>query len=221
MKALVCYGYGAPESLQLTEIPRPVPGPGQLLVKVAAVALNPRDILLVTGTTRDFLPVEPPFIPGMEYAGTVVSIGLDVSQCAVGDEILAWTYPVFSGTADYALVDEGPTVAHRHAGLAAEQAAALPVGAMAAATLLVAVESGRGRTLLVDGASGEIGHYLGQLAHRAGHKVFAIACPDDAHLLGDIGTEHPIERRRGAAGVRAFRPAGGGHRHLAGRRRRY
>src|SRR5687767_2537844 len=68
MKALVSQSYGPVDELELVEIPVPAPGPGQVQVKVAAAALNPLDVILITGRLRQVLPVEHPFVPGMDAA---------------------------------------------------------------------------------------------------------------------------------------------------------
>lgn len=209
MRALICPAYGPVDGLRLTGVPDPVAGPGEVLVRVEAAALNPLDVLLVTGAARGFLPLEPPFVPGMEVAGTVVDTGPDVAGFGVGDEVLAWTYPGFGCLAEYVLVPAGPGLTHRPAGLTADRAAALPVGAMAAALLLAAAKVRPGDALLVDGASGGVGVNLVQLAANAGAEVFATASPEDAVLLRELGAHHVVDRGSDvSARIRVLRRGG-------------
>src|ERR1700744_4227365 len=89
MKAVLCTHHGGPDELELRDLPDPVAGPGEAVVKVAAAALNFFDTLIIAGKyqTKPALP----FSPGAELAGTIESIGPGVTSLKVGDRVLAYT----------------------------------------------------------------------------------------------------------------------------------
>jgi NADPH:quinone reductase len=99
MRAVVCNAYGAPEDLVLTEVPDPVPGPGQLLVRVHAAAVNFPDVLFVAGKYQVRIP--PPFTPGNEVAGEVLAVG-EGAQFRLGQRVFGTTIGAF---AEQALLD--------------------------------------------------------------------------------------------------------------------
>ena len=132
MKALTAPSYGPVDQLAVTDVPDLTPGPGQLLLRVQAAALNPVDIRVITGEFADMFPVTHPFVVGMDAAGAVAAVGEGVSRYAVGDKVLAYTHSNPGTIAEYTLVAEGPQVAHRPPGLDAVRGAALPAVAMTA-----------------------------------------------------------------------------------------
>ena len=85
MRAVVCREYGAPEDLVLDEVPDPIPGPGQVVVRVRAAAVNYPDVLLIAGKYQ--IKVPPPFSPGSEMAGDVLAVG-DGVDLQPGDRIM-------------------------------------------------------------------------------------------------------------------------------------
>src|SRR5580704_6685935 len=89
MKAIVVHEYGGPEVLKFEEYPDPVPGPGDVLVKVAAASVNPIDYKRRAGLTKDFYPMHFPSLIGIDMAGTAVKIGPGVEGFSVGDEVFA------------------------------------------------------------------------------------------------------------------------------------
>src|SRR5580704_13260242 len=90
MKAIVVHQYGGPEVLKLEDYPDPVPGPGEVLVRVAAASVNPIDYKRRAGLTKDFYPMQFPSLIGVDIAGTVVQIGPGVEGFSVGDQCLLW-----------------------------------------------------------------------------------------------------------------------------------
>lgn len=89
MKALLCTRYGTPDDLTLADIPEPVPGPGEVVVRVEAAALNFFDTLIIANKYQTKPPL--PFSPAAECAGTVEALGVGVTQIAVGDRVMAYT----------------------------------------------------------------------------------------------------------------------------------
>ncbi|MBL7499906.1 NADP-dependent oxidoreductase [Frankia sp. CNm7] len=141
MKALVAPDYGI-SRLTVADRPVPSPGPGQLLCRVEAAALNPFDLRLVAGALRGRVPAHFPFVIGMDVAGTVEAVGDGVTSFAAGDPVIAVTRPDEGTIAEYALVDEGPAVCLRPDGLDAIRGAALPESGLTALDLLRAVDGG-------------------------------------------------------------------------------
>ena len=93
MRAIVCNSYGPPEDLVLTDVADPVPGPGQVLVRVQAAAVNFPDVLFVAGKYQIRIP--PPFIPGNEIAGEVVAAGQEASF-SLGQRVFGTTFGAFA-----------------------------------------------------------------------------------------------------------------------------
>jgi NADPH:quinone reductase-like Zn-dependent oxidoreductase len=186
----VSQSYGPVDQLEVAEVPTPVPGPGQLLVRVRATALNPLDIKLVTGAMKEFMPVQHPFILGFDAAGTVEAVGAGVTGYAPGDEVVAFTD---QAVAEYTAVDAGPSVAHRPADVDIERAAALPVAALTALQLVETAKLGPGKSVLVVGATGGVGTYAVQLAAQTGADVWATARPDEADFVRGLGAAHAVD----------------------------
>ncbi|MGW2301896.1 NADP-dependent oxidoreductase [Streptomyces sp. NPDC001809] len=193
MKALVSASYGPVDALEIAELPVPAPGPGQVQVKVSAAALNPLDVILVTGRLKAVLPVEHPFVPGMDAAGVVTAVGEGVTRFAVGDEVIAFTHDTTGTVAEYTIVAEGPGLVHRPESIDAVRGAALPVTSMTASALLAAAELEAGQTVLIIGATGGIGSFLVQLAARAGAEVLATARGTDRDYVLGLGARHAID----------------------------
>ncbi len=91
MKAIVVHQYGGPEVLKFEEYPDPVPGPGEVLVRIAATSVNPIDYKRRAGLTKDWYPLQFPGLIGVDMAGTVVKVGSGVEGFSVGDQVFAMT----------------------------------------------------------------------------------------------------------------------------------
>ena len=193
MKALVAPAYGPVDRIVITDVPTPAPGPEQILVRVQAAALNPLDVALITGAMRELMPVEHPFVVGMDAAGIVAAVGERVSGFAVGDEVVAYTHFHPGTIAEYTLVAEGPHVAHRPVGLDAVRGAALPAVSITAECVLAAAEVTPGQTVLVVGAAGGVGAFTVQLLTRAGARVLATASPADSDYVRGLGAQEIID----------------------------
>ena len=194
MRALVSSSYGPLEDLRFTDLPVPAPGPGEVLVRTQAVALNPADRSLVLGVMKDVLPVEHPFIPGIDVSGVVEAVGDGVGRFSVGTAIIAWQGVPSGALAEYVLVKDVPSAAVRPAGLDAVRGAGLPTGALTAAALLDLVRIRSGGTLLVVGATGGVGSYAVQLAKQAGLRVLATGRAEDKEYLDRLGADDVVDR---------------------------
>ncbi|GGV42900.1 NADPH:quinone reductase [Kitasatospora herbaricolor] len=209
MKALVSTEYQPLDRISLAERPKPAAGPGQVLVKVSAAALNPLDLALITGAMKDFYPVDHPLVVGMDVAGTVTEVGPDAAGYAPGDQVLAFV-PSGGTVAEYTVATVGPRLARRPAGLDAEHGAAIPESGMTAVCLLRAVGLGADESLLVIGATGGIGLYAVQLATALGARVIATAAADDAGYVRELGATDTVDHRAGDVVEQTLRLVPGG-----------
>jgi NADPH:quinone reductase len=177
MRAVVVTEHGGTEVLQTQARPRPVPGPGQVLVRVAASGVNFIDVYRREGS----YPGETPFVLGGECAGEVVELGDEVRGLALGDVVA--TAASASGThATYALIDAAQAVPIP-VGVAADVAAAAMLQGMTAHYLLNSTYPVRaGETVLVHAAAGGVGLLLVQLAKAKGARV-----------IGTVGSAAKVE----------------------------
>jgi putative PIG3 family NAD(P)H quinone oxidoreductase len=174
MLAVVAPEPGGPEALQVISRPVPQPGPGEVLIKVAAAGVNGADLTQRKG--RYPIPPGTPDILGLECAGEIVALGASVTEWRVGDKVCALL--IGGGYAEYCAVP-APQCLPIPAGLSVIEAAALPEVAMTVWSNVF--EIGRlapGETILVHGGASGIGTHTIQLAHRLGAKVLATAGSD-------------------------------------------
>jgi NADPH:quinone reductase-like Zn-dependent oxidoreductase len=170
MKAVFIRRYGGPEALEYGDFPDPGIGAGEVLVKVAAAAINPIDIMERSGLTKDFKPVSFPGVLGWDLSGTVVRVGADVHGFAVGDRVLAWAYHTY---AELCAV-KAELLAKVPDGLDLVEAAALPLATTTGAQLIsVAADIKAGQTVLVSGALGGVGRSAVFTAKDRGATVIA------------------------------------------------
>ncbi|WP_182899649.1 NAD(P)-dependent alcohol dehydrogenase [Microbispora sp. H10830] len=198
MKAYVLRSYGPPDVLELTDVGTPVPGPGEVLVRVRATSVQPYDwhhmrgepyaARLMGGTLG---PRRPRIgILGADVAGQVEAVGAGVTAFRVGDEVFALLTQ--GGFAEYVCVRES-ALARKPENLSFEQAAAVP---MAAVTALIALDQGRvqaGHEVLVNGASGGVGTFAVQLAKAFGAEVTGVCSGRNADLVRSIGADEVVD----------------------------
>jgi NADPH:quinone reductase len=196
MRAITVSEYGASPSV--TELPRPQPGPGQVLIAVQAAGMNPMDMQIADGGWKDRMPATFPMVLGADLAGIVEGGGPGAIRFAPGDAVFGQLLipPLGSaGTyAQYVAVSADAPLAHGPDGLDPVTAAALPTAggtAMAIAESLAPLE---GRTVLIVGASGGVGSFLTQLAAGAGAHVDASAPLAEAGRMKRYGAAEMIDR---------------------------
>jgi NADPH:quinone reductase-like Zn-dependent oxidoreductase len=169
MKAVVVHQYGGPEVLKFEEYPDPVPGAGEVLVRVAATSVNPIDYKRRAGLTKDFYPLKFPGLIGVDIAGTVVKIGPGAEGFSVGDQVFA----IADNTYAELCVVKAATLAKVPKGLDLIQAAALPLVTTTGNQLLSATGIKAGQTVLVVGAAGNVGRSAVFTAKSRGATVIA------------------------------------------------
>lgn len=192
MRAAVCRSYGAPEDLVAEDLPDPVPGPGQLVVRVHAAAVNFPDVLLIAGKYQVKIPV--PFVPGSELAGEVVAVG-DGSPFRPGQRVFATT-PT-GAFAERALLDSG-SAALMPDGVDFASAAAFGVTYRTAYHALRSIAKvARGDWVIVLGAAGGVGLAAVDLAVAMGARVLAAASsPEKLELCRQRGAEATVDYGR-------------------------
>jgi NADPH:quinone reductase len=194
VKAWQLSRYGEPEDvLELADVLRPVPGPGQLLVRVLAATANFPDVLMCRGSYQVRPPL--PFSPGVELCGEVVETGAEVTGFAAGDRVIGGAALPSGAFAEFAVMDAAGTFP-APAGL--DDAEAAP--------FLVTYQTGwiglhrrarlrEGETLLVHAAAGGVGSGAVQLGKAAGARVIGVVGgPEKARLAREIGADVVVDR---------------------------
>ncbi|MFI6762733.1 NADP-dependent oxidoreductase [Micromonospora sp. NPDC050417] len=204
MQAVAVTAQGGPEVLQLIEQPDPVPGPGQVLIRVLAAVVHPADVAARLGLIPGG-PVEPPFLPGWDFAGEVVQVGDDEGEYQPGDRVVGmvpWyrTRGAVGAYAELIAADTGWVVPLPD-GLTPAAAATVPLNALTARQALRMMALPPASTVLVTGASGGVGGFAAQLAVRAGHRVLAVAGRDDEDWVRDLGVARVVPKDLDLAGV--------------------
>lgn len=197
MKAIVVKKAGGPEVLSLAELERPLPGRGEILVKVKAATVTVGDAKLRSMSRAILVPVglifgfKPMKVAGVEFAGVVEALGEGVAEYAVGDRVMGTTTGLSRGAnAEYVCV---PTRSRMGVliripeGLAFEAAAPLCVGSMTAWQILQRAGELKGKRVLVYGASGSVGSFAVQLAAIHGATVTAFTSAANAEMVASVG----------------------------------
>ena len=183
--------YGSPDVLELTEQPLPKAGPGMVLIRVTAAAVNPVDWKVMAGYLDTLLDIEFPAIPGWDVAGVVEAVGPDVSGIAVGDEVIS------NGRRDYVhggsfaefMALPARVLARKPASLSWEEAAGLPLAGLTAFQVLRRLGVTAGETVLIHGGAGGVGSLGIQIAVAWGARVIATASPANHEFVRGLGAE--------------------------------
>lgn len=223
MKAVRQHAFGGPEVLQYEEAPMPELNPGEVLVRVHAVGVNPPDWYLRDGykmlPPEWQPPVSFPLILGTDVSGVIAAVADDVTGFAVGDEVFAMVrFPtgLAGGSRAYAEYVSAPAeeVARKPAGVDHVQAAAAPMSLLTAWQFMIELGHDvqnplqpnrhepvplEGKTVLVNGAAGGVGHFAVQLAKWRGARVIAVASGEHTAMLRDLGADQIIDYTQTAA----------------------
>lgn len=203
MKAVRVHEFGGPEVLVHEEVPRPEPGPGEVLIRVHAAGLNPPDWYRRMGYANIPEAIRPPrpslpFIPGSDVSGTVAAVGPEVTDLREGDAVFGLVrFPSLDnggkGYAEYATAPEDH-LARKPAGIDHVQAAAVPMAGLTAYQFLFDhIGLDEDRTVLVNGAAGGVGHFLVQLAKTRRARVVGVASGRHEQFLRELGVDQFID----------------------------
>jgi NADPH:quinone reductase-like Zn-dependent oxidoreductase len=194
MKAVRYHRYGGSDVLQYEDAPRPVPGPQQVLVEVAATSFNPVDAGIRGGYLAQVYDVAFPHTPGVDVAGTIVELGEQVRGWTVGDAVVAFLPLDADGAAAEFAVVPAESLAKAPTAVPLADAAALPEAGLTAWQSLFEIAGlTSGQSVLINGASGAVGGYAVQLAAQAGAVVTATATDRDAERLRTLGAHRIVD----------------------------
>lgn len=203
MKAYVYRRYGGPDVVELAELPKPIPGDGDVLVKILATTVNSGDwrvrtlnvpkgfglmVRLALGITR---PRQP--IMGTEFAGIVEAVGKEVTKFRPGDEVIGFPGAKMGSHAQYRVLAEDGPIARKPSRLSFEEAASLCFGGTTALHFIRKAGITAGDKVLVIGASGAVGTAMVQLAKHFGAEVTGITSSANLSLVTSLGADRVID----------------------------
>ena len=176
MKAIRLNAFGAADQLELQDLPAPVAGPREVLVRVVAAGINPIDWKIRSGAVAAFFPVKPPATLGWDAAGVVAAVGAEVDAFKAGDAVYFFADFAHGGTyAEYVAVDASQ-VASKPRTVSFAGAAAIPAPALAAWRAIVTIADVQpAQKVLIHGGGGPLGSIAAQLAKQAGAHVVVTA----------------------------------------------
>lgn len=202
MRALGIPAPGGPDVLQVVDRPVRDPGPGEVRIRVAAAAVNPTDLTTRSGAAaKAWADVAPPWVPGMDAAGTVEAVGEGVRHVRLGEDVMAAVLPRRpdgGAQAEQVVVPAG-SVVPIPAGVTLEQAATLPMNGLTAIEALDGLDIPAGGTLAITGGAGLLAQYATVLAKERGLRVLADARADEHDLVRGYGADEVVERGDGVA----------------------
>lgn len=206
MKAIICTQYGAPEVLKLVDVEKPTPAKNEVSIKIHATSVTAADIRLrafdvppsfwlIGKLALGFRKPRKPIL-GMELSGEIESIGQNVSQFKVGDQVIAALGSTFGSYAAYKCMPANSCISKKPKNISYGEAAVVPLGACTALHFLkkakLDIES-RKRSILIYGASGSVGTYAIQIAKYYGATVTAVCSTTNKSLVRSIGADHIID----------------------------
>lgn len=199
MKAIGIETWGGPEALHVVDLPEPHPGPGQVRVRVAAAGVAPVDAMARSGFLAPlYKGQQPPFVPGMEIAGTIDEVGPGVGAdqaMSVGMPVVAFVsfHGSWGGYSEL-LVLPTASVVRAPKGLTMAEAATTVLNPLTARNALDTLQLAPGATLLVTGAAGAVGGYVTTLAAREGLQVIAQVGAGDVERARSAGATWLVSR---------------------------
>jgi NADPH:quinone reductase-like Zn-dependent oxidoreductase len=215
MKAIRLHEFGGPEVLRYEDVPRPDLKPGEVLVRVHAVGINPPDWYLCNGYKQlppEMRPSVPlPVIPGSDVSGVVEAIAENVQGLSVGDEVFGMIrFPSYGKSAAYAQYVAAPAsdLARKPTGIDHVHASGAPMSGLTAWQFLIELGHNEpnplqpelhhpvplnGKTVLVNGAAGGVGHFAVQLAKWKGAHVIAVASGTHESFLRELGADEFLD----------------------------
>ena len=197
MKAILINEYGNENVLNYTDVERPEPQSGEVLVKVHVAAVNPADWKIRDGMGEMF-GLKLPLILGGDIAGTIEEVGLEVENFKQGDAVYGMTVSGgFSGAyAEYALA-KADAIAPKPESINFEEAAAIPIAALTAWQAMFNLANlSSGQRILIAGASGGVGSMAVQLAKAKGAFVIGTASGKNEQFVRDLGADEFVDYTR-------------------------
>jgi NADPH:quinone reductase-like Zn-dependent oxidoreductase len=194
MKAVRFHEYGDPSVLRYEDVEQPVPGPGQVLVRVAATSFNGVDANIRAGFMQGPIPVKLPHTPGIDVSGTVAALGDGVDAVQVDDQVVGFLPMTDPGAAAEYVVAPAEILTPAPTSVPLADAAALPIAGLTAwQALFDHAKLTAGQRVLINGAGGAVGGYAVQLAKNAGAYVIATASPKSSDRVKADGADEVID----------------------------
>jgi NADPH:quinone reductase-like Zn-dependent oxidoreductase len=194
MKAVRFHEYGDPNVLRYEEVEQPVPGAGEVRLRVAGSAFNPVDDGIRGGYLQGPFPVTLPHTPGIDVSGTVDALGDGVTNVALGDAVIGFLPMTAAGAAAEYVIAPAEILAPAPTSIPLPDAAALPmVGLTAWQALFDDAGLTAGQRVLINGAGGAVGGYAVQLAKNADAHVIATASPRSSERVTAAGADEVID----------------------------
>lgn len=205
MKAILHTSYGQPDELQLGEVDKPVPKENEVLIKIFATTVTTSDCnsrnmtfvpkLFVLPTRMEFGITKPKNnILGLDLAGVIESVGVNVKQFNLGDQVFGTTEPAFGAHAEYICLPEDGVLAIKPSNMTYEEAATIPV--IGNTALHFVRDMGNiqsGDKVIINGASGGIGTFAVQLAKYYGAEVTGVCSTTNMDMVESLGADHTID----------------------------
>ena len=193
MKAFVVTRYG-PDGLEAADVPPPTVGPRDVLVDVRAASINPLDKMVRNGEFKQLLKYKPPFTLGHDVAGVITEVGSEVRDFKVGDEIYARPRDLRIGTFAEQIAIDSDDISLKPRSLSFEEAAAVPLVALAAWQAMVGLASVKpGQKVLVHAGAGGLGSTVIQVAKHLGAHVATTAATKDIEKVRELGAEEVVD----------------------------
>lgn len=194
MMAWRVHEFGPPDVMKFERLPRPVPGTGEVLVRVEAAGVGPWDAWIRAG--KSALPQPLPLTPGSDLSGEIVEVGQGVTGLRAADQVYGVTNPRFIGAYAEFAVAAATMIAKKPRSVSFIQAASVPVSAVTAwQALFDYARLEAGQTVVIHGAAGNVGAFAVQFAHRAGLRIIATAGSNDVAFLRALGVGTVIDFR--------------------------
>lgn len=193
MKAFAVTHYG-PDGLEAADVPAPTAGPRDVLVDVRAASINPLDKMVRNGEFKQLLKYKPPFTLGHDVSGVITEVGSEVRDFKVGDEIYARPRDLRIGTFAEQIAIDSDDISLKPRSLSFEEAAAVPLVALAAWQAMVGLASVKpGQKVLVHAGAGGLGSTVIQVAKHLGAHVATTAATKDIEKVRELGAEEVVD----------------------------
>ncbi len=189
MRAVRFHEYGGSDKLVVESLPRPKPKEGEVVVKVLYAGVNPVDWKIRAGYLKDFMPLALPFIPGIDFSGSIEEVGPEVSGFKAGDRV----FGIATGAYSEFAVASASDIAPMPDGVADDVAATVPVGALTAWQAIEDARVSSGETVVVQGAAGGVGSFAAQFAKLKGAHVVAVASGANTEFLRALGVDRVVD----------------------------
>lgn len=202
MQAVYCTKYGAPEVLQLIEVPTPSPKAHEVRIKIYATSVTaadfrirsfsiPKGYAFFAKLALGFNKPRNPIL-GTEVSGVIDAVGKKVTKYKVGDPVFALTLGKFGGYAEYVCLNENASMAIKPENISFEAAATLPVGALTAQHFIRVANLTPQHRVLIYGASGSVGSYAIQFARLTGAHITGVCSTNNNQLVQSLGVNEII-----------------------------